>query len=80
MRPVLRLISELALVGAWYGYNGGKAYKPIQAEDLGPNFVLERINYLVRLSPAGMLFIVRLNLSKLFRCQMILNTAIFRCS
>jgi len=47
MRPVLRLIAELGLVGAWEGYEGGKAMKGIKPEDIGPTLVFERLNGLV---------------------------------
>jgi hypothetical protein len=47
MRPVLRLIAELALIGAWEGYEGGKAMKGIKPEDVGPTLVMERVAHLV---------------------------------
>lgn len=47
MRPVLRMIAELSLVGAWEGYEGGKAMKGVQPEDIGPTYVLDRLTYLV---------------------------------
>jgi hypothetical protein len=51
MRPVLRLIAELGLVGAWEGYEGGKAMKGVKPEDIGPTLVLERLNGLVSIHP-----------------------------
>ena len=47
MRPILRMIAELALVGAWEGYEGGKAMKGIKPEEIGPTFVLDRLTHLV---------------------------------
>jgi hypothetical protein len=43
MRPVLRMIAELGLVGAWEGYDGGKAMKGIMPEHIGPTLVFERL-------------------------------------
>lgn len=48
MRPILRMIAELSLVGAWEGYEGGKAMKGVRPEDVGATFVLDRLTYLVR--------------------------------
>lgn len=51
MRPVLRMIAELSLVGAWEGYEGGKAMKGVQPEDIGPTYVLDRLTYLMSNDP-----------------------------
>lgn len=47
MRPVLRVIAELGLVGAWENVRGGKANKGVVNDQIGPEHVFERVKGLV---------------------------------
>lgn len=47
LRPVLRVIAELGLVGAWENTRGGKANKGVVNEQVGQEHVFERVKGLV---------------------------------
>lgn len=47
LRPVLRVIAELGLVGAWENARGGKASKGVVNEQVGQEHVFERVKGLV---------------------------------
>lgn len=49
LRPVLRVIAELGLVGAWENARGGKANKGVISDQVGQEHVFERVKGLVSL-------------------------------
>jgi regulator of nonsense transcripts 2 len=56
LRPVLRVIAELGLVGAWENVRGGKANKGVFNDQVGQEHVYERIKGLVSCSHLIQLF------------------------